>query len=533
MLCRFQQILAFGGKRLRRHQSLSTRCGGPLIAYERLVTDGLIQRDPVQLSVMARFERLYDELRFDDKAQEPKGEESTLASLKRFFGGTDTADTIKVPRGLYVHGSTGSGKTFCMDLFYEQVEQSKQRIHFHEFMLSIHRRLHELKNMNATENPLTAVAHQVLSQGRLLCLDEMQVTDIADALIIKNVFQALFEAGCIVVATSNRPPSELYYNGLQRQLFEPFIPLLEKYCQVVSLENEFMTDYRLVKGAGETARVYFIESCDHARDEFLDCKERLLADPELSDRLVLRTRDSGREVHVPRADLACRAGYFTFDQLCGSALGAADYLAIAQALHVVFVDGVPIMDLNDLDRARRFITLLDALYDNDCVVVIYAATEPEFLFVADKKNNTFSEKARDDKTKKARDEAFAFDRAVSRLAEMGSVEYLTHARENRPPLAIDILKAPDLDVDQLFQSLDVDNSGNLDTDELAALLADVSELRRGHRNVPDEEVQIAMTLLDTNGDGFVDLEELRHYVLNSPKGKDALFRDAIPQNHDR
>ena len=469
---------------------LTRRLLGPMSAYEGLVREGKIRRDDVQVHVMETFERLSRDL-------------STKPSWWSMFTHQEP------PRGVYVYGGVGSGKTFCMDVFYGSLDHSKQRVHFHDFMLSIHRRLHDVKKTTQLSGTalMQSVAGEVASKGKVVCLDELQVVDIADAMVVKSLFEQLFDQGCVLVATSNRAPSALYKNGIQRALFLPFIPLLEAKCEVTSVEAS-TTDYRLVKGlTGDTANVYFVVS-DHQEEDFQDSKRRLLAKPDLTDRAVLKTRDTGREVPIHRADLAARAALFTFDELCGSNVGAADYLAIAAAFHTVLLDDVPVMDLSDLDRARRFITLVDALYDNDCVLVIRAHAVPTKLFVQDKSNVS----ANIDKG--TRDEAFAFDRTASRLIEMGSSEYLRRSKKHRDPLAIDVLQTTDdqVDVDQLFRALDVDSSGYLDEDELSALLADVSELRRGHRNVPEAEVHAAIAQLDTNGDGFVDLDELRHYL---------------------
>jgi len=506
------------GRTVARRFLSTTTPTTPLAAYERLVTQGKIRRDDVQLNVMRIFERLHGDL-------------ADFDNVPPFWSSLFGRKPREPPRGVYVYGGVGSGKTFCMDTFYGCLDvESKQRVHFHDFMLGVHRRIHEVRKKD--KGTMRDVAEEVAKKGRVLCLDELQVVDIADAMVVKTLFEHLFDDfRCVLVATSNRAPTDLYKNGIQRESFLPFIPLLESKCVVASVQAS-TTDYRLVKGlSGDTANVYFLlggdgaggggelddddhddddDDDDKAEESFESCKRRLLAKPQLTDRVLLKTRDTGRTVPAKRADLASRAALFSFDELCGSNVGAADYLALAGAFHTIFLDNVPVMDATDLDRARRFITLVDALYDADCVLVVRAEAPPQHLFVPDKTHSSASSSS--SFVKARRDEAFAFDRTASRLIEMGSSEYLRRSKKQRDPLAIDVLQRDDVDVDQLFRSLDVDGSGYLDEDELAAFLADVSELRRGHRNVPDAEVQAALLQLDTNGDGFVDLTELRQYL---------------------
>ncbi|KAJ8602274.1 hypothetical protein CTAYLR_003676 [Chrysophaeum taylorii] len=485
----------------------------PLGAYERLVAQRELRRDPVQYGVMHEFERLHQELLTYEPPPPVRNPLSGgwLSSFAERVGlGTRREDAYSyVPRGVYVWGGVGSGKTRMMDVFFDAVSRvGKQRVHYDEFMLSVHRGLHEAKQSLAGDGRLAMqfVANRILENGALLCLDEFQVVDVADALVLKALFEALFEKGAVFVATSNRAPRMLYHNGIQRQLFEPFIPLLERRCAVASVEAS-STDYRLEIGSGETARVYFVDD----RESWEACKRRLAK--KLDDHAKLRVRGTSRLVDVPRCDLAARACLFDFDELCGSTVGAADYLAISAAFGVVFLDKIPLLDLSDLNRTRRFITLVDALYESRVVLVAHAEAPPTRLFVQDKLRPGGGNKT-------DRDEAFAFDRTASRLVEMGSSDYLRRSRARRPPLAIDVLRAPEenFDIDKLFAALDVDDSGFLDYSELAALVADVSELKRGHRNVATQEVDLALSALDTNNDGLVSRDELRHYLLGRPDG---------------
>lgn len=552
---------------------------GPMAAYKQCVDLGDLRHDAVQVGVITELERLHRELQEYKPPERPVIENSSatkgtrgwwqtivertglalggdsdrpsgasgpvvsrfgapkhlqkeassrtwLSQFNSSGGGSSRQkgiaikeDVYAAPKGVYVWGGVGSGKTRLMDMFFDTVQSvPKQRVHFHSFMLSVHRSLYDARRKFDGDGAVAMklVANRVLDEGVLLCLDEFQVVDIADALVVKTLFEAIFDLGGVLVATSNRSPDMLYHNGIQRQLFEPFIPMLKSRCAIASV-SQSTTDYRVEIGSGETARVYFVSG---DADGWEDCKQRLAKKPSFEDIAELRVRDTGRAVAVPRCDLAVRACLFEFDELCGAALGAADYLAIAAAFRIVFLDAVPILDLGDLNRTRRFITLVDTFYENYVILVVRAAAQPARLFVKDKsklsgERDLLGDGTLDIDAKSDRDEAFAFDRTTSRLAEMGSSDYIRRSATRRPPLAIDILRFPGdrLDVDHLFQLLDVDNSGFLNVTELAALLADVSEIKRGHRHVPDAELQFALKNLDTDGDGKISSAEFRNYLM--------------------
>lgn len=554
-------------------RALSSSSRGPIVAYELCVSRGELRRDAVQARVMVELGRLYDELSEYEPPPLPEitlkkleaPQRNWMSSMASVFGlalggGSDRPSGSSgpvvsrfgapqhlarndvppspkpnkkvifdgAPRGVYLWGGVGSGKTRMMDLFFDTVTSvPKQRVHFNSFMLSVHRGLHEVKQKDPEvdgSHAMKLVARDLLSRGVLLCVDEFQVVDIADALVIKALFEALWDFGAVLVATSNRAPDQLYYNGIQRQLFLPFIPILEEQCVIESVAQS-KTDYRIEIGSGETASVYFTPGHD---DDWEECKERLTKKPDFSDIAELRVQNAARSVKVPRSDLASRSCLYTFDELCGSARGAADFLAVATAFDTVFLEDVPVMDMGDLNRARRFITLVDELYENHVVLVVKAAALPHELFVKDKKRvvdqkDLLGDGSLDMDARGDRDEAFAFGRTASRLVEMGSSDYLRRAKTRRPPLTIDVLKLDTIHVHNLFRAIDVDQSGYLDKTELAAFLADVSELKRGHRHVPDEELTFAINTLDTDGDGLVSPAELSHYLQSQRKFDAALF----------
>ncbi|KAH8063824.1 ATP binding protein [Aureococcus anophagefferens] len=411
---RVRQRFAPAAQALRRASLL------PSAHYLALVADGKITRDEHQLTALAALDRVYAAVEgyappAPAPAQPSGGLGGALGAFARRVGLADAPAAkeargydSKAPRGAYVHGGVGAGKTFTMDMFFDLAPtDSKQRVHFHAFMLSVHRRLHDLRG----DDRIKLVADDVLREGALVCFDEFQVTDIADALIMKALFEHLFEGGAVVVATSNRRPRDLYANGIQRQLFLPFIPLLEARCEVVSVEDS-VTDYRLCIGADGSAGVYFLEG---DADGFLDARRRLTKEADDAVAAILKT-ETGREVRVPRALVQSRACCYHFDELCRANVGAADYLAIA-GLRRRLPGRRALMTTGTLDVARRFITLVDALYEHGVKIVVRGAAPPTGLFVGDKG---------------ARDEAFAFDRTASRLIEMGSLAYLTKQPTRAP-----------------------------------------------------------------------------------------------------
>jgi cell division protein ZapE len=307
-------------------------------------------------------------------------------------------------KGLYIYGEVGRGKTMLMDLFYEASPvQRRRRAHFHEFMIDVHERVHGLRQKMkigefAGEDPIELVAKELAREAWLLCFDEFHVTDIADAMILGRLFTQLFARGVVLVATSNVPPADLYKDGLNRALFVPFIDMLEAHMDVVRLASR--TDFRLEKLAG--LPVWYVPA-DEAADAALDDAWRRLARENDGGAQELPLK--GRTIHVPRA--AMGVARFSFHDLCEQPLAAADYLRIAHEYHTIILDHIPVMTFDNRNAAKRFIILIDTLYDMNVKLIASAAAEPDALYRADEGY-----------------EAQEFQRTASRLIEMRSEEYL-------------------------------------------------------------------------------------------------------------
>jgi len=342
-------------------------------------------------------------------AERPRG-------LARFLPGLNGGGAA--PRGLYLWGDVGRGKSLLMDIFFNNTPVgSKRRVHFHEFMAETHERIaayraaaerekraHPGRSRRSLDDPMPPVAHDIAREARLLCFDEFQVTDIADAMILGRLFDALFAEGVVMVATSNRHPDDLYTDGINRQLFLPAIALLKERLDIVNLDAR--RDYRLARLEG--ARVYHSPlgaDADAAMDAAWDaviCGARERAET---------VKVKGREIEVRRA--ARDAARFTFDELCAKPLGPGDYLALARHYGTVFIDHVPRLGPENRNEARRFVTLIDALYEAGAKLVLSAAAPPDGLYPEG-------------------DGAFEFRRTASRLIEMQSADYLGAARPDRP-----------------------------------------------------------------------------------------------------
>jgi len=365
------------------------------VQYAARVAAGKIERDRAQEAVVADLARLEQRIAAHRLARKS-------SSLGWLFG-TRARETDDI-KGLYIFGEVGRGKTMLMDLFFAASPVArKRRVHFHEFMTDVHERIYALRQkakLGGTngEDPIALTAAAIAQETWLLCFDEFHVTDIADAMILGRLFKRLFELGVVVVATSNVPPSELYKDGLNRALFLPFIALIEQHMEVVPLHAR--ADFRLEKLAG--APVWYVPA-DRAAGAALDEAWRRLTAGHASEAQDLVVK--GRAVRVPCA--AMGVARFTFNDLCQQPLAAADYLKIAHEFHTVMIDHIPVMDYERRNEAKRFIILIDTLYDNAIKLIASAEAEPDALYRA---SDGF--------------EAYEFNRTASRLIEMRSQAYL-------------------------------------------------------------------------------------------------------------
>jgi len=363
--------------------------------YAAGVAGGLIEPDSAQLAVIDKLAQLEAQI-----AERRLARKSS--SLGWIFAGREKPQSrIK---GLYICGDVGRGKTMLMDLFFEaSLVLRKRRAHFHEFMLDVHERVHALRQrMKLGEytgaDPIELVAGDLAREAWLLCFDEFHVTDIADAMILGRLFAQLFARGVVLVATSNVEPAELYKDGLNRALFLPFIRMLEDNTEVVRLSSR--TDFRLEKLAG--MHVWYVPA-DAVADAALDRAWHQLTRGRTGETQELPLK--GRSVRVPRA--AMGVARFSFSDLCEQPLGAADYLRIAREYHTIILDHVPVMTFETRNAAKRFIILIDTLYDLNVKLIASAEAEPDGLYRGDEGF-----------------EVLEFRRTASRLVEMRSRDYL-------------------------------------------------------------------------------------------------------------
>ncbi|MFL5258366.1 MAG: cell division protein ZapE [Hyphomicrobiales bacterium] len=351
--------------------------------YEDRIRSGELKRDAAQAGVVDRLEALSEAL--------SERERHTNGFLAKLLNGPGVA-----PKGIYLWGDVGRGKTMLMDGFFAAAAVGrKRRMHFHAFMQDVHARLHAARKAHSAPDAIVKAAGEIAAEARLLCLDELYISDIADAMIVGRLFDQLIEAGTVVVTTSNVPPSGLYKDGLNRDLFLPFIGLIEEKLEIVELGQGI--DYRLgrVKGL-ET----FVSPLGPGADaKIQELWERLT---DTSEGRPATLEVLGRRLEVPQA--ARGAARFTFAQLCEAPLGASDYLALAAAFKVVFVENIPALDASARNPAKRFILLIDTLYDRRARLVASSAMPPPAIYSGN-------------------DHRQEFNRTASRLEEMQSASW--------------------------------------------------------------------------------------------------------------
>lgn len=358
--------------------------------YHQLVQSGEIKDDEAQKNVLSLLDNLNDALAM----------QATAGTFDKLFR-KQAHDEAK---GMYIWGGVGRGKSMLMDLFFEHAPvERKRRVHFHAFMREVHARIHQLRQSGQRgrdgSDPVVILAQQLASECSLLCFDELQATDVTDATLLYRLFQGLLEAGVVIVSTSNHPPASLYTGGIQRERFGKFISLLEENMQIAALSSPLDYRHLQLKSMNKT---YFTPLGPEA-DAFIDQAIAQLCQHEKPSHGTLTIQ--GRTLHFNLYDQSI--GRFTFYDLCETPLGPGDYLAIAKHLDTLILTGIPKLPAEKRNEAKRFVTLIDALYEQKVQLLCTAEVLPEQIYSEG-------------------DGAFEFQRTVSRLTEMQSHKWMEH-----------------------------------------------------------------------------------------------------------
>ncbi|MES1920786.1 hypothetical protein MHBO_002422 [Bonamia ostreae] len=381
----------------------------PSTRYKNLVEKSKIKFDEQQFSLVKKLDTfLLDLKKHHDELKFFAWKNSPISSILQ--SSTSLLKSNQFVDGIYLYGSPGSGKTFLMDILYKSIPfKNKKRVHFNKFMLDIHKKLHLYKNdPNSEKSDLVhSIVDEIKQKYVLICLDEFQVTDIADAVVLKELFTNLFENGVILFATSNRAPEELYKNGLQReQIFAPFLKKLGEHCTVINLDSGI--DYRL--SGIRITEIYFYPITAENTKKFKSAFKKVSKGEKVSKRIL---KTFGRSVLVPKA--VKKIAFFQFEQLCDSPLSATDFQALAENFKIIFVENLRAIKSDESDILRRLILLVDELYNAKVVLVALSQVPMERIFEVDEKERA------------SKDEVFAWERCLSRLNEMQTKEYLDEA----------------------------------------------------------------------------------------------------------
>ncbi|KAB5596310.1 hypothetical protein CTheo_295 [Ceratobasidium theobromae] len=411
----------------------------PTVKYNELVSNGLLKDDSHQRGVVSYLQDLHDQLRSFSPPHHLESHASSSKSLfSRLFSTSAASSAAPAsPKGLYLYGDVGTGKSMLMDLFYDTLPpevRTKRRVHFHAFMVEVHKAIHASKHGGAGDkDPIPGVARDLARNAAVLCFDEFQVTDIVDAMILRRLLESLMEAGVVFVMTSNRHPDDLYKNGIQRSSFIPCIELIKERFHLVDLDSP--TDYRKIPRA--LSKVYFDPLTPENRMEVDKLFKAIAGDDIVTNRTLSIW---GRKLRIPES--AGRVARFSFQDLCGQPLSAADYIEVTREFETIFVTNVPSMNLGQKDMARRFITFIDACYESKTKLFASSEVPITRIFSGDSESTEITDHQRgimDDLGLNSEtigrsaiftgeEEVFAFARACSRLVQMGTKEWAEAAR---------------------------------------------------------------------------------------------------------